>query len=76
MFGATEAGGEYGGGIIWELTSGGTYKDLHNFGGPITYANGTTFTLLTYNNGPSAVAINITAAYGGSAKTTPITIDP
>jgi uncharacterized repeat protein (TIGR03803 family) len=40
MFGTTSNGGAYGFGIIWEITALGVYKDLHDFGGKITNANG------------------------------------
>ena len=36
LFGTTSAGGAYGeynpGGTVWEITAGGVYKDLHDFG--------------------------------------------
>jgi len=45
MYGTTWNGGPYaspvGGGIVWEITASGTYKDLHDFGGNVTNANGT-----------------------------------
>ncbi len=40
MFGTTGNGGAYGFGIIWEITALGVYKDLHDFGGKVTNANG------------------------------------
>jgi hypothetical protein len=42
MFGTTDGGGANDplGGIVWEITSDGAYKDLHDFGGTVTYANG------------------------------------
>ena len=45
IYGTTSAGGPndplYGGdGILWELSSAGLYKDLHDFGGTITSAEG------------------------------------
>jgi len=43
MYGTADGGGAYGGGIVWEITSG-TYKDLHDFGGTVTSANGATGT--------------------------------
>jgi hypothetical protein len=33
-------GSSTGAGMLWEITSSGTYKDLHDFGGTITNANG------------------------------------
>jgi uncharacterized protein (TIGR03437 family) len=42
MYGTTNSGGLNNGGIVWEIESSGTYKDLHDFGGTITNANGTT----------------------------------
>jgi hypothetical protein len=46
IFGTTEASGPNGniikGGILWEITSAGVYKDLHDFGGTVTNADGTT----------------------------------
>jgi hypothetical protein len=40
MFGTTNAGGAFGGGIVWEITATGVYKDLHDFGGTVVNANG------------------------------------
>ena len=49
IYGTTAQGGPYGGGtkgpfpgdgIVWELAASGTYKDLHDFGGTVTNANG------------------------------------
>ena len=41
MYGTTESGGANGGdGILWEITASGTYRDLHDFGGWVTNANG------------------------------------
>jgi hypothetical protein len=45
LFGTTTIGGPAGGngaGMVWEITSGGTYKDLHDFGGTVMNANNTT----------------------------------
>jgi hypothetical protein len=47
LYGVTPWGGANdqssgGDGLLWELTSGPTYKDLHDFGGSITNANGKT----------------------------------
>jgi uncharacterized repeat protein (TIGR03803 family) len=41
MFGTTYQGGAYGVGIVFEITAAGVYKDLHDFGGKVTIANGT-----------------------------------
>jgi len=32
MYGTTRGGGATGGGTVWEITAGGTYIDLHDFG--------------------------------------------
>lgn len=44
LFGTANSGGLFkhgaGQGMLWEITSGGTYIDLHDFGGPITLSNG------------------------------------
>ncbi|MDR3691321.1 MAG: hypothetical protein P4L46_18220 [Fimbriimonas sp.] len=45
MFGTTSGGGpnsagNFGAGMIWKITASGTYKDLHDFGGPIINADG------------------------------------
>jgi uncharacterized repeat protein (TIGR03803 family) len=45
MYGTTSGGGAllYSGtgyGIVWEITNTGIYKDLHDFGGPVTNSNG------------------------------------
>jgi hypothetical protein len=45
MYGTTYAGGPNdasigGGGIVWEITKAGVYKDLHDFGGTVVNANG------------------------------------
>jgi hypothetical protein len=42
VFGATEDGGANGWGMVWEITSAGVYKDLHDFGGTATNVKGTT----------------------------------
>jgi len=42
MYGTTESGGGNGGGMIWELTVAGAYVDLHDFGGTVSRADGTT----------------------------------
>jgi fibronectin type 3 domain-containing protein len=34
-------GVDLGAGMVWEITANGTYKDLHDFGGTIVHANGT-----------------------------------
>ena len=45
VFGTTEAGGTINGqGILWELTSGGNYSDLHDFGGTVTNLSGSSDT--------------------------------
>jgi hypothetical protein len=46
MYGTATEGGDknYGDGVVWEITSDGTYKILHNFGGNVTLADGTTGT--------------------------------
>jgi hypothetical protein len=41
IFGTSSSGGEYTYGNVWEVTKGGLYIDLHEFGGAITYADGT-----------------------------------
>jgi hypothetical protein len=47
MYGTTASGGpnpgQYGngGGIVWEITTAGTYLDLHDFGGTVLHATGT-----------------------------------
>jgi uncharacterized repeat protein (TIGR03803 family) len=43
MYGTTAMGGAYGvggSGTVWEITATGEYKDIHDFGGPITNASG------------------------------------
>ena len=44
LFGVTENGGAnesaLESGIVWEITSAGVYRDLHDFGGTVTNANG------------------------------------
>ncbi|MDR3692251.1 MAG: hypothetical protein P4L46_22910 [Fimbriimonas sp.] len=42
MYGATSSGGAFGGGMVWELTQGGAYYDLHDFGGTVTISQGET----------------------------------
>ena len=34
------SGGGIGSGMLWEYTSAGKYVDLHDFGGTVTYPNG------------------------------------
>jgi len=41
VFGTTSSGGANANGMVWELTSSGTYLDLHDFGGTIINASGT-----------------------------------
>ena len=46
MYGTAKAGGANGtgfffGGVLWKITASGTYQDLHDFGGTITNASGT-----------------------------------
>jgi len=45
LYGTTSAGGPFGGGVdgsgnIWEISKSGAYRDLHDFGGTLTVANG------------------------------------
>jgi uncharacterized repeat protein (TIGR03803 family) len=40
MYGTASTEGEYDQGMVWELTAGGTYTDLHDFGGTVTNASG------------------------------------
>jgi len=45
MYGTASEGGRYGGGatsggMVWEITASGTYRDLHDFSGTITNADG------------------------------------
>lgn len=40
MFGTCSKGGQNGNGVVWEITSAGVYKDLHDFGGPIVNNSG------------------------------------
>jgi hypothetical protein len=40
LFGTLLDGGEYQGGMLWEFTASGTYKDLHDFGGRVTDSDG------------------------------------
>ncbi|MDR3690945.1 MAG: hypothetical protein P4L46_16320 [Fimbriimonas sp.] len=50
LFGVTSAGGvtgspfSIGAGNVWEITSGGTYRDLHDFGMTVTLSDGSTGT--------------------------------
>jgi len=42
LYGTTLYGGASGTyGMVWEITNDGVYKDLHDFGGTVTNANGT-----------------------------------
>ena len=40
IFGTAAVGGANNGGMLWEITTSGTYKDLRDFGGTITDASG------------------------------------
>ena len=40
MFGTTSGGGANSGGVVWEITSSGAYKDLHDFAGTVINSNG------------------------------------
>lgn len=43
VFGTATNGGIYNAGVLFEITAGGVYKDLHDFGASsVAYANGTT----------------------------------
>jgi uncharacterized repeat protein (TIGR03803 family) len=42
MVGTTYSGGAGTGGMVWEITASGSYKDLHDFGGTVQNADGTT----------------------------------
>jgi hypothetical protein len=42
MYGSAENGGAHGYGMIWEVTTAGKYIDLHDFGGQVKNASGTT----------------------------------
>lgn len=42
LYGTAVWGGANGSGMLWRISSTGTYTDLHDFGGTITNANGTT----------------------------------
>jgi len=42
MYGTAELGGGNGGGIVWEISPSGIYTDLHDFGGTVMNAGGTT----------------------------------
>lgn len=50
LYGTTSGGGANYGGTVWEITSSGQYFDLHDFGGIVTNADGTT--------GPDGLAPN------------------
>lgn len=74
MYGTTELGGPYytiygpAGGNVWELTAASgytSYIDLHDFGGPMTLANGTPG---TDTGGPNGVTLD---ANGNLYGTTP-----
>jgi hypothetical protein len=41
MYGTAYNGGANGYGMVWELTSTGAYRDIHDFGGTVRNANGT-----------------------------------
>jgi len=41
MYGTSRYGGPNGDGLVWEITASKTYVDLHDFGGTVTNANGT-----------------------------------
>jgi uncharacterized repeat protein (TIGR03803 family) len=40
MFGTTSGGGQHGCGTVWEVTTSGVYRDLHDFGGTVINADG------------------------------------
>jgi hypothetical protein len=55
MYGVATGGGPNGAsvggdGLVWEITNGGVYKDLHDFGGSVSNANG--------KSGPDGAAPN------------------
>jgi uncharacterized repeat protein (TIGR03803 family) len=69
LYGTTVAGGAHAQGILWRLSSGGTYVDLHDFGGTVTNANGSSgpdgrnpYAGVTFD--PSGNLVG-TTAYGG-----------
>jgi uncharacterized protein (TIGR03437 family) len=41
LYGTASGGGANNAGIVWEIASSGTYMDLHDFGGTVTNAGGT-----------------------------------
>jgi len=51
-------------GMVWEIKTSGTYVDLHDFGGTVTNANGTTG---PDGNGPSGVAFDSAGNMYGTA---------
>ncbi|MDE2206225.1 MAG: hypothetical protein KGK12_06255 [Armatimonadetes bacterium] len=40
MYGTAVGGGPHYSGMVWEITAAGTYVDLHDFGGTVSNANG------------------------------------
>jgi hypothetical protein len=40
LYGTADFGGANAGGMVWEITTVGVYKDLHDFGGKVTNADG------------------------------------
>ncbi len=40
IYGTASVGGASNGGLVWEITKSGSYKDLHDFGGTIANADG------------------------------------
>jgi len=62
MYGTTYVGGGHNGGVVWEITSGGVYKDLYDFG--VTGTDGM--------NSYAVVTVDLngnlwgTTAYGGA----------
>lgn len=61
LFGTAEWGGAHAsgnmGGVVWEITVSGEYRDLHDFGGFVINANGT--------NGPDGVTPNAGVTFDG-----------
>jgi hypothetical protein len=64
MYGATDFGGAYTEGVLWEITSKGVYMDLHDFGGKITRADGS---FGTDGTGPNGVTFDSAGNLWGTA---------
>jgi hypothetical protein len=65
MYGVTITGGDFGVGIVWELTKKGNYLNLHSFGGIVNNADGSSG---PDGTGPNGVTVDSSGDLFGTTK--------